>query len=148
MSSTSKNTQFKGKGTTRPSQPLQASSISSSSSGEQTHHQGTGQDPSIWSLPPSPPRTVVLEIAREGTGGGRGQGGREGSRRGPSQSVNPSSVSSRQSSRTSSQPLEWTVLPSPPSPVIQHSFQDTSGPPDWMQLPPPPLPSAGHSSMV
>ncbi|KAI0920539.1 hypothetical protein AcV5_010250 [Taiwanofungus camphoratus] len=113
MSSTSKNTQFKGKGTTRPSQPLQASTISPSLSDQPSEHQGTGQDPSMWNLPPPPPRRMASEMAREGTEGGRGQGGREGSRRGPSQSVNPSPVSSRQFSRTSSQPPEWTVLPPP-----------------------------------
>ncbi|KAI0946802.1 hypothetical protein AcW1_010157 [Taiwanofungus camphoratus] len=87
MSNTFKNTQSKGKGTTRPSQPLQAPTISPSSSDQPSEHQGTGQDPTMWSLPPPPPRRVAPEMAREGTEGGRGQGGREGSSRGPSQSV-------------------------------------------------------------
>ncbi|KAI0955203.1 hypothetical protein AcW1_006853 [Taiwanofungus camphoratus] len=73
MSNTFKNTQSKDKGTTRPSQPLQAPSISPSSSDQPGEHQKTRQDPSVWSLPPPPLRRVASEMAREGTGGGRGQ---------------------------------------------------------------------------
>ncbi|KAI0927393.1 hypothetical protein AcW1_007345 [Taiwanofungus camphoratus] len=131
MFNTSKNTQSKGKGTTRPSQPQQAPTISPSSSDQPSEHQGTGQDPNMWNLPPSPPRRVAPEMGREGTEGGRGQGGRKGSSRGLSQSVAPHSSSHRQTSKTSSQPLEWTLLPPPPSLITQHSSWDTSGQPDW-----------------